>query len=79
MFTILKALLARSTEAGSRTLVWAATNNNAKQASYSNACKWEEESDYALSAQGIEGQKKSWADLKAIWLKEAPEVQDILA
>lgn len=57
MITAMKALLARTTEVGSRTIVWAATNDS-KKGAYSNACRFEEESDYSLSAQGREGQKK---------------------
>jgi len=75
---LLKALLARTTEAGSRNLVWASLNST-KPGAYSSACRVEEESDYSLSQEGMEAQKKSWADLKEIWIKQAPETKEVLA
>ncbi|KAL8280529.1 hypothetical protein RQP46_007177 [Phenoliferia psychrophenolica] len=76
--TVFKALLARTTEVGSRNLVWACLNETPPGAYVSN-CEVTEESDFALSPEGRSAEERVWADLTAIWEKEAPETASILA
>lgn len=78
IFSLMKAVLARTSEEGSRCLVWAATNDT-PQGAYSASCRVEEESDYSLSSAGKDAQRKSWEDLKEIWVKQAPGVKAVLA
>ena len=62
---LLKAVLARSSEVGSRTLIHAALGGTQKemQGKYLTTCKVDEESDYALSPEGMEVQERIWVRL----------------
>jgi len=59
---LLKLALARTTEEGSRTLVHAALagTQSEMQGRYLNACRVEEESDYAISEEGSKVEEKVW-------------------
>ncbi|KZS97483.1 NAD(P)-binding protein [Sistotremastrum niveocremeum HHB9708] len=63
-YTILKAILARSTEVGSRTIVHAALagDQQTMQGKYLNMCQVEEESDYVYSEEGKEVQERLWGE-----------------
>jgi len=76
---VLKAILARSTEVGSRTLIHAALSGTQKdmQGKYLNKCQVEEESDYAISPEGMEVQERVWRETIDILQKADPRVQDI--
>ena len=58
-------MLARSTEMGSRTLIHAALGGTQKevQGKYLSTCQVGEESDYALSPEGMEVQERLWVRL----------------
>ena len=57
-----KALLARPTEMGSRCLIHAALGDTTGKVhgKYLNNCRVEEESDYALSEEGMNVQERIW-------------------
>lgn len=59
---LLKLLLARTVEVGSRTLVHAALagDQSEMQGRYLNRCRVEEESDFALSEEGGKVEEKIW-------------------
>jgi|SRR5712672_1912145 len=61
---IMEALLARTTEAGSRQLVWAAVGGAGREfelrGGYVNKADLEEVSDYALSDEGAAVQPRLW-------------------
>jgi hypothetical protein len=60
---ILKALLARSTEAGSRTLVHAASAGPESHGHYISDCKITLPSDLVMSAEGKTAQDRVWDEL----------------
>lgn len=56
------SLIARTTEVGSRTLVHASLWGTKEEVNgkYLNACRVEEESDYAVSDKGAKAQDRLW-------------------
>jgi hypothetical protein len=60
---IIKALLARSTEAGSRTLVHAASSSPETHGCYLSDCKITSPSDLVLSAEGKKAQEQVWDEV----------------
>ncbi|KAJ9605941.1 hypothetical protein H2200_009790 [Cladophialophora chaetospira] len=60
---IIKAILARSSEVGSRTLVHAASSGPETHGQYLSDCKIALPSDFVLSAEGIEAQERVWEEL----------------
>lgn len=77
--TILKFLLARTTEYGSRNLVFAALADQDVQGLYVHNCDFSEPSDLVMSESGALGQKKVWNELTAIFANEAPEAMKVFA
>ena len=61
---LMEIAIARSTEEGSRILVWAAVGHHGHEdelrGAYVNLCKVDEPSDFALSKLGQEVQKRVW-------------------
>jgi retinol dehydrogenase-12 len=62
---ILKVLLARTTEVGSRTLVDATTSGPESHGEYKTDCKVVPVSPYIFSGEGKKMQKRIWAELAA--------------
>jgi hypothetical protein len=62
ILSLIKALLARSAEKGSRTIVHAALAGSRAdmQGKYLNKCQVEEESDYVLSDEGAKTEDQLW-------------------
>jgi hypothetical protein len=56
------AIMARTTEVGSRTLVWAAVGGSSEtvHGKYSASCHVEEESDFSLTDEAMEIQTRLW-------------------
>ncbi|EIW83043.1 short-chain dehydrogenase [Coniophora puteana RWD-64-598 SS2] len=75
-----KALLARSTEMGSRTLVHAAVAPGEKErhGHYVSACNVAEESDFVLSEEGQEVQRRLWDETIEVLSKVDPRVNGIV-
>jgi retinol dehydrogenase 12 len=70
---IMKALLARTTEEGSRQLVWAAVGDAGREfelrGGYVNKANLQEVSDYALSDEGTVVQARIWVcEFSHIWI-----------
>jgi NAD(P)-dependent dehydrogenase (short-subunit alcohol dehydrogenase family) len=63
-FSLMKLVLARSTEKGSRTLVDAATKGPESHGQYLSDCKIELPSDFVVSTYGWETQNRVWSELK---------------
>ncbi|KAG0700363.1 short-chain dehydrogenase [Suillus ampliporus] len=78
---ILKGLVARTTEVGSRTLVHAAIEPGEKErhGHYLSCCEVAEESDYALSAEGREVSKRLWYETLKILVDIDPRVHKIVS
>jgi len=76
-----KAVNARSTEVGSRTLLHAALSKDMKGLSgkFTNACAVAEESDLVLSPEGKEMQDRIWEETKEILEKADPKVKGIIS
>lgn len=64
MFTLLKLVVARSTELGSRTLVDAATKGPESHGMYCSDCRVQVPGNWVVSEQGWEIQERVWAELK---------------
>ena len=64
---LMKALLARTTEMGSRTLVHPAVGpgERARHGRYVSSCEVTEESDYALSEEGKEISRRLWVSVSS--------------
>lgn len=63
-FSLMKMVLARSTEKGSRTLVDAGTKGPESHGCYLSDCKIELPSDFVVSTKGWETQNRVWEELK---------------
>ncbi|KAJ9113045.1 hypothetical protein QFC22_006141 [Naganishia vaughanmartiniae] len=63
---LMKMVIARSTEVGSRNLVWAGTQDM-PTGSYVHDCAISEPSDFVISPQGREIGKDIWEEMKAVW------------
>lgn len=63
---IMKFFLARSTEAGSRTLVHAALAGPETHGQYQNNCKNEEPAPLVVGGEGKEVQERVWDELASI-------------
>ncbi|KAI9825809.1 MAG: hypothetical protein M1832_000749 [Thelocarpon impressellum] len=63
IFTVMKALLARSTEVGSRTLISAASAGWEGHGQYFSDCKVAAPSPYVLSPEGQDMQRRVWVEL----------------
>ncbi|KZT39201.1 NAD(P)-binding protein [Sistotremastrum suecicum HHB10207 ss-3] len=81
LVAILKALIARTTEAGSRNLVYAALSGTQAemQGKYLNKCQVYEESDYILSAEGQKVQDRLWDETVSILSEKDGRVKSITA
>lgn len=66
MFSVMKSLLARSTEAGSRTLVAAAAAGEESKGQYMSECKVVPPSEFVMSREGKETQERVFTELIAI-------------
>ncbi|KAG1871203.1 short-chain dehydrogenase [Suillus subalutaceus] len=79
--SILKRLLARTTEMGSRTLVHAAIEPGERErhGHYLSSCKVTEESDYTLSAEGREVSNRLWHETLKILGDIDPRVNTIVS
>ncbi|KAJ9117678.1 hypothetical protein QFC24_006392 [Naganishia onofrii] len=66
LLTLLKLVAARSTEVGSRSLVWAATKDTPTGA-YVQDCQLFEPSDFVISDQGREIGAEIWDEMKVAW------------
>lgn len=77
---IVKYLIARSTEVGSRTLVQAAEAGPESHGKYCNDAKVDDDvlSDFVKSDDGKQAQKKVWAGLKQRLEAIQPGVTDVL-
>jgi hypothetical protein len=60
---VIKAILARSTEVGSRTLVHAASAGPESHGQYLSDCRIALPSDFVLSAEGALAQERVWTEL----------------
>ncbi|KAH7908240.1 short-chain dehydrogenase [Hygrophoropsis aurantiaca] len=80
-FRLLRRLLARSTEMGSRTLVHPAVapDERSRHGRYLSAYKVTEESDYMLSDEGKEISRRLWAETIEILGTVDPRVNSIIA
>ncbi|GHJ88877.1 hypothetical protein NliqN6_5279 [Naganishia liquefaciens] len=67
---LLKLLIARSTEVGSRNLVWAGTSETPSGA-YVDSCQVHEPSDFVLSPEGKAIGAGIWDEMKTIWKEKA--------
>ena len=60
----MEIIIGRSTEEGSRMLVWAGVGNNGREdelrGAYVNLCRIEEPSDFVISKVGQDVQKRLW-------------------
>lgn len=63
MFTIIKFLIARTTEKGSRTLVHAARESEKTHGAYLSDCHIQQPSKLVLSAEGKKAQDRVWDEL----------------
>lgn len=74
--SLFKALLARSTEKGSRTIVNAALSGSKSDihGKYLNKCQVEEESDYVFGKEGVVVETRLWVSDESflgIWKADA--------
>jgi len=69
--SLFATFIARTTEVGSRTLVWAAVggSSEAVHGKYTASCDVEEESDFSLSDGGMEVQERLWKETIAVLAK----------
>ena len=74
VFFIIKSLLARSTEAGSRTLMAAAAAGEESKGQYMSDCKVAAPSEFVMSGEGKETQEKVYTELIAILEKIQPGI-----
>ncbi|KAJ9091156.1 hypothetical protein QFC20_007714 [Naganishia adeliensis] len=74
---LMKLLLARTTEAGSRNLVWAGTEDM-PSGSYVDSCKVSESSDFTLSPEGRAIGAGIWDEMKQIWKEKAGVDADLV-
>ncbi|KZV90061.1 NAD(P)-binding protein [Exidia glandulosa HHB12029] len=76
---IMEFFLARTTESGSRTLVWAALQGDPDKVrgKYLSSCRVAEESDYVLYGEGPKIEKRLWDETIEILEKVSPKVKDI--
>ncbi|EIN14745.1 NAD(P)-binding protein [Punctularia strigosozonata HHB-11173 SS5] len=84
MFTVMDALLARTTEQGSRQIVFAAVGHadaedSLKGAYISLDYAFTEESDYMCSAEGAKAQKKLWNDTLDTVREVFPDLASVVA
>ena len=75
---ILKAIFARKTEVGSRTLVDAALQGQESMGQYISDCKIEEPSPFVGTADGKETQRRVWEELSAILEEIHPGVTKMI-
>lgn len=75
---IVKAILARKTEVGSRTLVDAASKGQESMGQSLSDCKVEEPSAFVRSAEGKETQRRVWEKLSAILEEARPGVTNMV-
>ncbi|VDB90977.1 unnamed protein product [Peniophora sp. CBMAI 1063] len=73
----------RSTEEGSRMLVWSAVGNEGREdelrGAYVNICKVDEPSDFVISEVGQEVQKRVWAESVDVLSTVSPAFKQIVA
>lgn len=74
---ILYNLFARTTEEGSKNLVWASLEDKVVPGSYSSSCGFINPSKFVLSAEGNEIQKKLWKEVGEVVVQVAPETASI--
>ena len=80
---IAEILVGRSTEAGSRIIVWAAVGNSGRdedelRGAYINLCKIAEPSDFVLSKTGNEVQKRLWVRVIALYVRALRMTTDLV-
>ncbi|KZT39202.1 NAD(P)-binding protein [Sistotremastrum suecicum HHB10207 ss-3] len=80
IYEVFVYLFARSTEAGSRTIVHAALSGSQEnmQAKYLNTCRVAEESDFILSVEGPKVQDRLWNETIDILAKQDKRVRNIM-
>ncbi|OJA16309.1 hypothetical protein AZE42_03380 [Rhizopogon vesiculosus] len=80
-FAVVKWLFARTTEMGSRNIVYAAlaTNEQAMHGKYMSGCEVVEECDYLLSAEGKVFSQKLWRDTIHVLSKVDDRVSQIIS
>ena len=76
-FTILKLVLARSTEMGSRTLVHACVAGKESHGRYLSNCQVAEESEFVRSDEGKKAAERIWNQLNAKLEKVVPDVTSV--
>ena len=76
---ILKNIMCRTAEMGSRNFVWAALAPQpaSEQGSYVSDCAWEEPSDLVISKEGDDLGRRIWAELEDIYRKECPAALEV--
>ncbi|KAF8557653.1 hypothetical protein OG21DRAFT_1482117 [Imleria badia] len=81
MVRMMKALLARTTEMGSRTLVHPAVESGerARHGRFVSSCEVTEESDYVLSDEGKEISRRVWTETVEVLGKIDPRVNHIIS
>ncbi|KZS88794.1 NAD(P)-binding protein, partial [Sistotremastrum niveocremeum HHB9708] len=81
IYEVFVYLFARSTEAGSRTIVHAALSGSQEnmQARYLNTCHVAEESDYILSAEGKRVQDRLWEETVAILREKDRRIASVVS
>ncbi|KIJ68096.1 hypothetical protein HYDPIDRAFT_107736 [Hydnomerulius pinastri MD-312] len=77
----MKAMLARTTEVGSRTLVHPAVEpgERTRHGRYISCCEVSEESDYVLSDEGKEVSRRLWAETIEVLGKVDPRVNQVIS
>lgn len=77
--SVLKQIMCRSTELGSRNFVWAALAPQpaAEQGAYVSDCAFEEPSDLVISAEGDAIGRRVWKELEDIYKKECPAALEV--
>ncbi len=76
VLTIVKALIARTTEVGSRTLVHSAAAGRESHGQYMSECKVKEPSSFVRSKEGALAQERVHKELMAILETIQPGVTD---
>ncbi|KZV80721.1 NAD(P)-binding protein [Exidia glandulosa HHB12029] len=71
--------VARSTEMGSRTLVWASLEGGPEmKGTFSSSCQVAEESDFVLSKEGQEVEGRLWEETIVVLDKVSPQIRPIV-
>ncbi|VDC06484.1 unnamed protein product [Peniophora sp. CBMAI 1063] len=80
---VMEIIIGRSTEEGSRMLVWAGVGNEGREdelrGAYVNLCRIEEPSDFVISKVGQDVQRRLWAESVGVLSAVSPAFKQVLS